>query len=42
MGNNFSDSPDGTDTLALTDGEVLGEMDALPLTDVDKLGDKGV
>lgn len=37
--NNSSDSPDESDTLALTGGEVLGVTDALPLTDGDKLGD---
>ena len=31
-------SPDERDTLALTDGEVLGETDALALIDGDKLG----
>ena len=37
---NSSNSPDERiGTLALTDGEVLGETDALTLTDGDKLGD---
>ena len=37
---NSSNSPDErSGTLALTDGEVLGETDALELTDGDKLGD---
>ena len=37
---NSSNSPDErSGTLALTDGEVLGETDALALTDSDKLGD---
>ena len=37
---NSSDSPDErSGTLALTDGEVLGETDAMALTDGDKLGD---
>ena len=37
---NSSNSPDErSGTLALTDGEVLGETDALALTDGDKLGD---
>ena len=37
---NSSISPDERNgTLALTDGEVLGETDALTLTDGDKLGD---
>ena len=36
---NSSDSPDKTDKLALTDGEVLGETDGLALTDGDRLGD---
>ena len=36
---NTSNSPDESDTLALTDGEVLGEADALPLADGDKLND---
>ena len=37
---NSSNSPDErSGTLALTDGEVLGEIDALALTDGDKLGD---
>ena len=37
--NNSSDSPDESDTLTLTGGEVLGVTDALPLTDGSKLGD---
>ena len=37
--NNYSDSPDESDTLALIGGEVLGLTDALPLTDGGKLGD---
>ena len=37
---NSSNSPDERiGTLALTDGEVLGETGALTLTDGDKLGD---
>ena len=37
---NSSNSPDERNcTLALTDGEVLGETDALALTDGNKLGD---
>ena len=36
---NSSNLPDESDTLALTDGEVLGETDALALTDGDKLDD---
>ena len=37
---NSSNSPDErSDTLELTDGEVLGEYDVLTLTDGDKLGD---
>ena len=37
---NSSNSPDErSGTLALTDSEVLGETDALALTDGDKLGD---
>ena len=37
---NSSNSPDERiGTLALTDGEVLGETDTLTLTDGDKLGD---
>ena len=37
---NSSNSPDERiGKLALTDGEVLGETDALTLTDGDKLGD---
>ena len=37
---NSSNSPDErSGTLALTDGEVLGETDALTLSDGDKLGD---
>ena len=39
MGNNYSDSPDETGKLALTEGEVLGETDVLALTGGDKLGD---
>ena len=35
---NSSYSPDESDTLELTDGEVLGETAALALTDGDKLG----
>ena len=35
---NSSDSPNKTDKLALTDGEVLGVTDALALADGDKLG----
>ena len=37
-GPNSSDSPDKTDKLALTDGEVLGVTDALALTDGNKFG----
>ena len=37
---NSSNSPDErSDTLELADGEVLGETDALTLTDGNKLGD---
>ena len=36
---NSSHSPDESDTLALTEGEVLGETGVLELTDGDKLGD---
>ena len=37
---NSSNSPDErSGTLGLTDGEVLGETDALALSDSDKLGD---
>ena len=37
---NSSNSPDErSGTLALTDGKVLGETDALTLSDGDKLGD---
>ena len=36
---NSSNSPDESDTLELTDGEVLGETAALALTNGDKLGD---
>ena len=37
---NSSNSPDErSGTLALTDGEVLGETDVLTLTDGDKLGE---
>ena len=37
---NSTNSPDERiGTLELTDGEVLGETDALTLTDGDKLGD---
>ena len=35
---NSRDSPDKTDKLALTDGEVLGETDALALTNGNKPG----
>ena len=34
---NSTDSPDKTDKFALTDGEVLGETDALALTNGNKL-----
>ena len=37
--NNYSDSPDESDTLALTNCEVVGVTDALPLTDGGKLSD---
>ena len=36
---NSSNSPDESDTLAMTDGEVLGETAALALTDGDKRND---
>ena len=37
---NSTNSPDErSGTLELTDGEVLGETDALALTDGDRLGD---
>ena len=36
---NSSNSPDENDTLAITDGEVLGETAALALTDGDKRND---
>ena len=36
---NSSNSPDERDTLAMTDGEVLGETAALALTDGDKRND---
>ena len=36
---NSSNSPDESDMLALTEGEVLGETGVLALTDGDKLGD---
>ena len=39
MENNNSDSPGETDTLALTDDEMLDVTDALLLTDGDTLGD---
>ena len=39
VANNSSYSPDETGTLALTEGEVLGETDALVLTAGDKLDD---
>ena len=40
VGNDSSNSPDkGTDDDEVTDGEVLGETDAVVLTDGDKLGD---
>ena len=39
MGNKYSDSPDETGTLELTEGEVLGETGVLALSDGDKLGD---
>ena len=38
MGDNYSDSPDETGTLALTEGEVL-ETDILALTVNNRLGD---
>ena len=39
LGNKYSDSPDETGTLALTEGEVLGKTDVLALTEGNKLGD---
>ena len=36
---NSSNSPDESDKLALTEGEVLGETGVRALTDGDKLGD---
>ena len=39
VGNKYSDSPDETGTLALTEGEVLGKTDVLALSDGDKLGE---
>ena len=36
---NSLNSPDESDTLALTEGKVLGETGVLVLTDGDKLGD---
>ena len=36
---NSSNTPDESDTLAMTDGEVLGESAALVLTDGDKRND---
>ena len=39
MFNSLNSPDERSDTLELTDGEVLGETDALTLTDGDKLGD---